>query len=62
MAPEGDGMLGMVRTRGVANSMLEGSPEVQAVVGVAVVVTDGTVTVTDDTGDVSMLMTWGHRG
>ena len=51
--PEGDGMLGVVGTRGVANSMLEGSPDVRAVVGVTVVVSDGVVAETADTDNAS---------
>ena len=52
----------MGRMRGVVNGMLGGSLDVRAVVGVAVVVADGAVTVIDDTGDVSMPMTRGRRG
>ena len=37
-APEGDGVLGTVRTHGVVNSMLEDLPDMQAVVSGAVVV------------------------
>ena len=62
MAPEGDGALSTVGTRGVATSMLDGLPDVRVVVGVAVVVTDGAVAVTDDTGDASMPTTRGRRG
>ena len=62
MAPKGDGLLGAVGTRGVANSTLEGSPDVWAVVGIAVVVTDCAVAMTDDTGDASMPTTWVRRG
>ena len=51
--PEGDGALGAVGIRGVANSTLEGSPDVWAVVGVAVVVSDGAVTETADMDNVS---------
>ena len=61
-APEGDGALSAVGTRGVATSTLDGLPDVRVVVGVAVVVTDGAVAMTDDTGDASMLMTRGRRG
>ena len=61
-APEGDGTLSAVRMHGVANSTLEGLPDVRAVVGTAVVVTDGAVAVTVDTGDTSMPTTRGLRG
>ena len=58
--PEGDGTLGAVGTCGVVNSMLEGSPDVRAVVGVAVVVSDGTVAETGDTDNTSVVMERGH--
>ena len=61
-APEGDGALSAVGTRGVATSTLDGLPDVRDVVGVAMVVTDGAVAVTDDMGDVSTPTTWGCRG
>ena len=53
MVPEGDGALGAVGTCGVVNSTLEGSPDVRAMVGVAVVVSDGAVTKTADTDNAS---------
>ena len=62
MAPDGDDMLGAVGTRGVANSTLEGSPNVLAVVGVTMVMLDGAVAETEDTGDVSAPRTWDRRG
>ena len=61
-APDGDDALGVVRTHGVANSTLEGSPDVLAVVGIAMVVSDGAVAETEDTGDASVPRTRGHRG
>ena len=61
-APDGDDMLGAVGTRGVVNSMLKGSPDVLAVVGIAMVVSDGAVAETEDTGDASAPRTRGRRG
>ena len=60
--PEGDDAPGAVGTHGVANNMLEGSPDVWAVVGVAMVVSDSAVAETEDTGDVSVPRTRGRRG
>ena len=51
--PAGDSALGAVGTCGMANSMLEGSPDVRAVVGVAVVGSDGVVAETADTDNAS---------
>ena len=53
MVPEGDGALGVVGTRDMANSTLEGSPDVWVMVGIAVVVSDGAVAETADTDNAS---------
>ena len=48
--PEGDDAPGAVGTHGMANNTLEGSPDVWAVVGIAMVVSDSAVAVTSGAG------------